>query len=87
MSASPQWQPLSANNEAANEAQSVLSAAEFFLDAFGVGGMSFGDYRSESGTIDFCDRVNDPCRVMRVKWEVCCEQHPCNINSVEFIRI
>lgn len=80
----PTWQLVRANNEDANMAESVMSAAGSYLDDFGVCGLSFTHYRNENGCTCFSDQDIAASRVVRVRWHTCCEQHPIVVESVEF---
>lgn len=83
MTADLVWYPIRANNSDANMAESVLSAAESFLDTYGVGGMSLDLYRNEPGCTMFSWGTGRELCVA-VRWHTCCEEHPIVIEAVEF---
>lgn len=78
------WVLVRANNEDANMAESVMNAADRYLDGFGVTVLSFSYYRNRKGCTQFADQAFKPSRVVTVRWHTCCEQHPIVVESVEF---
>ncbi len=82
---SAMWRRVNANCSDANMAESVMQAAAFYIDGFGVAGLSFSHYRHGKGCTYFSDRETAAGRVVCVQWNTCCEQHPIVIESVEFM--
>lgn len=79
------WRRVNANCSDAKMAESVMQAADFYIDGFGVSGLSFSHYRHGKGYTYFSDRETAAGRVVRVQWNTCCKQHPIVIESVEFM--
>ena len=79
------WLRVNGNNSDANMAESVMQAADFYIDGFGVNGLSFSHYQNGDGCTYFSDRDTAAGMVVRVRWDTCCQQHPIVIESVEFM--